>query len=164
MRVTRVLKLWEYDRAAQAELPGKVPDMNSADPVRRVGDAIYDFSVDPPRQRASVHVPSNAPIDLSGVNVLLSSDFYYFGNQPIPLPDELAGIVRQGQGHRSTANQPFLIPFESWIRSLGVPPGTLIGRPQLDLWDAPELRARCAAARAEDDRADREHDRTTAHA
>src|ERR1700682_731751 len=59
-----------------------------------------DFEFDPPVQRLGVHLDGNRGTDLSGEYVLLSDHFYYFGDQPQPLPDDLLPIVKQGQGQR----------------------------------------------------------------
>lgn len=68
---------------------------------------------------------------MSGRFVLLSDHFFYFGDQPIALPEELLGIVKQGQGHRSDDNAEYVDDFVNWIHSLGYSPATLIGMPQM---------------------------------
>lgn len=132
MRVTRILRMHEYDRHCRGALPGKIPDWRHPDFRRRVGDCIYDFSTDRvPAVRQSVHTDANRETDLGGVNVLLSNHFYYFGSNPVELPDDLLPIVHQTQGHKSHANEEFAHPFVQWIDGRGVAPTSLLGEPQM---------------------------------
>src|SRR5262249_14714341 len=95
----------------------------------RLGDCIYDFSSGLPVQRPGVHGPENISTDLSGRNVLVSRDFYYFGSCAIPLPDDLLAICHQTQAHKSDANARYLEPFVAWLRGLSLTPGQLYGWP-----------------------------------
>ena len=79
MRVEDVLSLEEYDRRAPADWPHRIPNARSADLAERLGDCIYDYSHGDPISRPGVHGPENRDTDLSGKNVLISRDFYYFG-------------------------------------------------------------------------------------
>ncbi|MFL5660153.1 MAG: hypothetical protein ACJ8BW_02250, partial [Ktedonobacteraceae bacterium] len=121
MLVTEKMTMEEYDRFTQAELPGKIPLMNSADRCRRCGDSIYDYSTPTPSLRPGVHSENNQSTDLNGYYVLLSNHFFYFGDSPALLPEALLGIVKQGQGHKSRANAPYFDDFVRWIHSLGYP-------------------------------------------
>lgn len=141
MRVDRTMTMEEYDQDTQLELPDKVPQMESADQVRRYGDSIYDFSTSIPSLRPSVHTEKNRRTDLGGKNVLLSNYFFYFGDQPVALPGELQDIVHQRQGHRRLPHR--LVTFVDWIHSLGYQPATLIGNPQM--WSLPNFQETCAA-------------------
>lgn len=144
MKVERVLSLKKYDEYAAEKWPHRVPDTKSRDLTERLGDCIYDFSKGNPVQRASVHGPENVTRDLSGENVLLSWDFYYFGRQAIPLPDYLFPICHQTQGHRSNSNAPHFSRFESWIRSLKLSPGQH-GWPDFIVnWDAHSPHGPCS--------------------
>jgi hypothetical protein len=55
MRITDKMTLREYDAWAQEYRPEKVPDPSNSDPRRAVGDAVYDFSEDPPLKRPGPH-------------------------------------------------------------------------------------------------------------
>ena len=90
------------------------------------GDSAYD----PPRQRLGVHTPPERDRDLRGRFALLSSDFYYFGDQPVALPQHSEGMVKKGPGHREPANAAYVEPFEEWLGSLHLQPGSLYGEPQ----------------------------------
>jgi hypothetical protein len=99
MRITDKMPMSEYDAWAREHRPEKVPNPRSSDPRRHVGDAIYDFAEDPPRVRpGSVHGVYERKHDLRGEYALLSDHFYYFGDQPIALPEELQGLVQRTQG------------------------------------------------------------------
>ncbi len=148
MRITDKMSMEKYDHHTKRELRGKVPEWLSPDPRVRVGDSIYDFERSPPSLRPSVHSESNRERDLGGLCALLSSDFYYFGKSAVPLPAELRPIVKQGQGHRSRSNAPYLIAFVEWIRTQK--PG-VNGEPQMWKWGA---LGDCGSCRAHDDEED----------
>lgn len=155
MRVTERLTMGEYDSLTQAKLNKKIPDVESRDPRRVVGDSLYDFSEPGIPQRPGVHDQGNRDTDLGGLNVLLSDEFLYFGDHPIALPTDLLPIVKQGQGHRSHANDPYLGSFADWIGSLGSDRPALIGQPQMWCTLAAESLPRaCARARREEAEAD----------
>jgi hypothetical protein len=85
--------------------------------------------------------------DLSGLHVLVSDHFYYFGDRPQPLPDELLGIVQQGQGHKSVSNTPYVDAFIAWIEGLKFKANALHGKPQLNLFEGEATAATCAEDR-----------------
>ena len=97
MRITKKLTMEEYDVFARDKCPGKIPSWFDRDVRRRLGDAIYDFSCDPPRIRRSVHGEQNRERDISGEYALISDHFYYFGDKPRSLPKRLRSIARQHQ-------------------------------------------------------------------
>ena len=116
MKVTEIMLFEAYDQYCKEKLPKKIPDVNSKDMRRVFGDCIYDFSRKGlPTKRAGVHTIADRKKDLSGLHVLLSKHFYYFGSEPIPLPNHLLKIVRQGQGHKSRLNEPYINGFVKWL-------------------------------------------------
>lgn len=116
MRITDKMTLAEYDAFCLKSLKGKIPIWSSRDFRRKVGDCIYDYSDGAgPRLRRSVHDEGNISTDLGGKYSLLSDDFYYFGKEAVPLPDQLLPIVHK-RGHKSNANAPYVDAFISWIR------------------------------------------------
>jgi hypothetical protein len=147
MRVSQTLTMAKYDALTRDTLTRKLPVWTHRDWRRRVGDSIYNFEADPPVQRAGVHAEGNLGTDLSGLHVLLSDHFFYFGDLPQPLPDHLLGIVQQGQGHKSVSNQPFVNAFVSWIEGLGFKANSLHGKPQLNLFEDETTAATCAESR-----------------
>ncbi|HLH24713.1 MAG TPA: hypothetical protein VK066_19500 [Chloroflexota bacterium] len=130
MKVTKKMTMAEYDSFTIDQLPQKIPDWGGSDYRRRIGDSIYDFSVDPPAQRRGIHTEDRRERDLGGHFALLSDHYVYFGDQPKRLPEHLLPIVRHGQGHRSRANDPYLDDFVDWIAGLGCPSNMLDGQPQ----------------------------------
>jgi hypothetical protein len=153
MFVTQKMTMEDYDRFTKSELRRKIPKMESKDLRRCVGDSIYDFSKYPPCLRPGVHNEENRATDLSGGWVLLSDYFFYFGDKPKGLPDYLLRIVKQGQGHRSTSNMPYVDTFIQWIHDLGYPLGTVIGKPQMWL-NAQVPFGACATGRRQEAEAD----------
>jgi hypothetical protein len=154
MRVIDIRSLWGYDILCQRKYQGKIPDWNSSDFTRRVGDCIYDYSQgSPPKLRPSVHSERNRKTDLGGENALISSHFYYFGNQPVKLPHDLKPLVCKQQGHKVKINQPYAEPFVQWIESLPYEPNKPYGEPQLKSefeLDA-DIRSKCSERDLEDD-------------
>ena len=139
MRVEEVLTLREY-----ARWPQRIPNLQSVALQDRLGDCIYDFSSGTPMQRDGVHGPGNVETDLGGQNVLISRDFYYFGNRARKLPDDLLPICHQTQGHRSNLNRPFFERFTTWVRSLVAAPGQLYGWPDHVVdWDSVSVCGGC---------------------
>ncbi|MBD1805245.1 hypothetical protein H6F98_07250 [Microcoleus sp. FACHB-SPT15] len=159
MQVTDKMTQQEYDEFCRVHSPYKIPKWNSQKFEHRVGDCIYDYSQGtPPTLRASVHNESNREQDLGGVYVLMSRHFYYFGDKPIPLPTSLTPIIHAQQGHKSTANQPYVNEFVAWIENLGYVPNKVYGEPQLkkEFILAPDIGSHCARRDREDDGYDEE--------
>lgn len=115
MEITDKKSMWDYFHFCKDELPQKFPNFHSDDYRERVGDCIYDFSFMPAKIMKSVHNEGNRDRDFRGMYCLLSDHFYYFGENPIELPQELLPIVIQGQGHKSKSNEPYLHEFLDWI-------------------------------------------------
>jgi len=151
MKVKKVITLKEYDQRAPTEWPKKIPQPFSRDLADRLGDCIYDYkNGSSPNQRPGVHDRDNVKADLSGVNVLISEDFYYFGSKAIPLDPDLTDICHQSQGHKSKANAGYVDKFDAWMRGLGLETGQLYGWPDLIVdWSAAQKGAGCRS-RAEE--------------
>lgn len=157
MQVSESLTMAEYDTRTRTHLRKKVPNLASRDRRWMVGDSLYDFSGPEVQQRLGFHDQGNRATDLGGRNVLLSNHFFYFGDRPVPLPPRLRPIVKQGQGHRSEANQPFLGPFTEWVETLGYPPGSVVGQPQMwPVHSDESLPRACAIGRQQEAEADLE--------
>lgn len=132
MRVTRKMTMREYDAFTTEELPGKVPVWMDPDRRRRVGDAIYHCFGRKIVQRSGVHNARERKRDLSGRFALLSTHFFYFGENAIELPAHLGPIADVQRGHRVRRNDPYLEPFVGWLQGLGHQPGSILGEPLLD--------------------------------
>ena len=133
MQVTGKMSMEEYWRFTRRSLRKKIPCWSDGDWRRRLGDSIYDFSSEPPTLRRGVHTEKSRARDLGGRYALLSKHFWYFGDKARALPAGLRGIVKQGPGHRSDSNAPYLDKFVRWLEGLGLRPNELYGRPQLRL-------------------------------
>lgn len=132
MKITDTKSMEEYDVHCKTNLRGKIPDWKSKVWPEKMGDSIYDYSqnAEKPLLRESVHKQGNVDHDLNGKRVLLSTDFYYFGDNPIAIPDHLMQIIKRNQGHRKILNPDLIRQFEEWIR-IGYDKNFLYGEPQL---------------------------------
>lgn len=159
MKVTDKMTMEAYDEYTRKHLEQKIPSRTSNNRRIWLGDSIYDFGQHPPKIRKSVHNERNRDTDLGGKFVLLSTEFFYFGNKPIELPENLKPIARQGQGHNSQSNSPFVESFIKWLYGLGLKPNVLNGSPQRDAFKNEEAIINCAATRRrsaeEDEKLDR---------
>lgn len=132
MKVTSKMTLGEYDQFCKTFVPKKKPDWRNIDYRMRMGDCIYNFiSADSVKMRTGIHKEENQEKDLSGQYALVSKQFYYFGDQPVKLPDDLKPIMHTGTGHKSDKNQSFLESFVSWVENMDIVPNKALGDPQL---------------------------------
>lgn len=116
MKVTKILSLPQYDAFCKENYKNKLPQWEHQDWRMRMGDCIYDFTnKDITKMRKGVHKEVNKPKDLSGKNSLLSDFFYYFGENPVPIPEDLHLIIKQNQGHKKIENLDLIKLFEDWI-------------------------------------------------
>ncbi|MBN3873640.1 hypothetical protein [Nostoc sp. JL33] len=157
MKVTDKMTFQEYDEFCQVHSPHKIPKWDSKIFEYRVGDCIYDYSqAEQPVLRPSVHDISNQETDLGGINVLMSRHFYYFGDKAVQLPALLTPLVHNNQGHKSTANDPYVDEFVIWIDKLGYTPNQVHGEPQLknEFIFNPHINGCCAGRNLQDNDAD----------
>lgn len=131
MRVSDKLTLQQYDELSKRVHKVKIADSTSSDPIKRVGDSIFDFTHNPPLPRPSMHSSSRKTLDkdLRGEYALISDHFYYFGDGSIELPAGWLTLFPQAQGHRSRLNDPYLNEFVEWINSRGFEANCLHGQP-----------------------------------
>jgi hypothetical protein len=154
MQVTSKMTLEEYDQFCKTFVPKKKPDWRNIDYRMRVGDCIYNYiSHGNPKMRTGVHKEENQEKDLSGMYALASKQFYYFGNKPEKLPDDLRLIMHNGPGHTFDANQPYAELFVNWIESLDVVPNKASNEPQLkkQYSHEKELQSLCSMRDLEED-------------
>jgi len=154
MQVTSKMTLEEYDQFCKTFVPKKKPDWRNIDYRMRVGDCIYNYSAPGnPKMRTSIHKEANQEKDISGAYALASKQFYYFGNEPVKLPDTLRPIMYNGKGHASDANQPYAELFVTWIETLDVVPNKASAEPQLKKQYAheKELQSLCSMRDVEED-------------
>ena len=155
MKVSEKVRFQKYEFLCKTMYPIKIPNWSSKKFEERVGDCIYDFSNGGilPVVRKSVHDESNREKDLSGIYVLLSDHFYYFGDKPIKLPQTLLGIIHDQQGHKSKLNESLIEPFVNWIEGLGLEVNKLYGEPQLkdEIQQNPDMPKICSMRDLDDD-------------
>ena len=106
MQVTDKILISEY--FSRPDFQNKIPDLSRKEFVYQAGDNIYklqdnDFIQLPNRN----HTLDHKFHDLSGEFVLVSTKFYYFGREPLPIPDHLRPEVPMGQSaHGSLTHNP----------------------------------------------------------
>jgi hypothetical protein len=115
MKVSERLTFKEYYN----RFPKKRPDFKNAETIYRRGDNIYkpikggDYE-----QLESQHTIKNAlknkDKDLSGRFVLTSDEFYYFGSNPIPIPDNLRSLIC-GRGEKCKFDDTVQKAFVKYI-------------------------------------------------
>jgi len=116
MKVSDKKTLREYDAYCQINLPNKVPKWFNKDWRKRLGDCVYDFSKgEEPTMRTAIHTKRHRAKDLRGGYALLSNHFYYFGEEPRPIPAGLKKIVKKTQGHLVFEEETVFKVFEKWI-------------------------------------------------
>ena len=147
MKITKTMTLEEYEEHCKIHLPNKIPDINHRDYSRKVGDCIYSYQNDEIVQLPGVHNLLNRDTDLNGKKALLSKHFYYFGDKPISIPNEYKSIIKQGQGHKSNANDFIKEAFILWLESQNYILNYLYGRPQILLDFNADSKNNCATIR-----------------
>jgi hypothetical protein len=96
----------------------KVPDLGARDLKRHCGDNLYEQSGSKYLQHAGAHSIEHAATDLSGVYVLVATDFVYFGANAISLPPQFTSIVAT-RSHRSNFPPALVHEFAAYIASTG---------------------------------------------
>ena len=131
MQVTCKMTMEAYDQYTRDNLPGKVPDLHSADPRHRAGDSVYDFSGDMWEKRPGVHDGDleQQARDHAGKYALLSTCFWYYGRDAIQVPSGILSLDPKRQGHRSRANDLYIKDFNRWIESFAGKPQGRLGMP-----------------------------------
>jgi hypothetical protein len=123
MKVEQIMHMSDYDAYCKSDslLINKIPSDLSW--RHKLGDCIYDFSRDrnnPIIKRNAMHKKKDQGTDLSGVNTLLSENFYYFGS----CRDNVQNIVKNSDlihqyiGHKVIEDQIIIKQFESWLMQL----------------------------------------------
>jgi hypothetical protein len=134
MYVEEILPLGEYYQDPRFE--SKKPDFQSDDVRVWMGDNFYEPSGNGYIQHVSAHnvmgrdlsvLDQKQETDLSGVNVLISSLFFYYGKNSQTLPPEL-DFLKIGRGHRLSGTRGVLA-FEHHAGKLLKTPG-VYGEPR----------------------------------
>jgi hypothetical protein len=95
--------------------PSKRP--SSRTPVSKRGDNIWhqNGSGDWRGVHGALHDDRHRDRDLRGENALVAGEFYYFGRDPIQVPDEFARILATTQGHKNTHDKDLITRFWHWL-------------------------------------------------
>ena len=128
MTVTEILTLGEYYK--DPRFVNKRPDFESQDLRMWMGDNFYEPSGKGFIQHVSAHniegrdremLIQKKNTDLSGVNVLISNLFFYYGDNSQPLPSDL-DFLKVGRGHKLSGTKG-LLTFERIAENLIKEPG-----------------------------------------
>lgn len=113
MRVNRVLPFEQY----WERYPSKRPSL--ASPVNRCGDNIWhgDGRGNWLGVPGALHDERHRRRDISGRNVLVSSDFYYFGCDAISIPEQFLSLTATGRGHKRSDDIALISRFWNWVKS-----------------------------------------------
>lgn len=132
MKITKIQSMEEYDTYCIAHIKTKIPVPKSEDFRLQVGDCIYDYSENPPIIRTgSQHCECDMIKDLNGKNVLLSEQFYYFGDAPITIKEELKDkIIKNYSGHKKIDDPNIINEFLKWLNELKLETNFPLGEPQ----------------------------------
>ena len=115
----------------------KKPTMNGSK-RQNYGDNIYHRLTpnSPYIQEDSHHSFPNGEInmlnydrDLPGQYVLISKDYWYFGEDAISIPQQFLSLANIARGYRKFDNEEFIQSFYNWLLSL--PQFGYIGKPYL---------------------------------
>lgn len=135
MQVTERLLLGDYwlDKRFRDRRPGRSPFPDNI--YRRDG---FGTLLQEPNH---VHGSDSIRGDTSGRHVLLSDRFWYFGENSVPIPNELVHLVHSGIGHTVHKGHAVMNPvlIERWLRSWpvgvhGAPISEASTRTSADVW------------------------------
>lgn len=113
MKVDEVIPLENYWN----RFPGKRPS-NTSD-KRRVGDNIWQKTKDGKAWKVAhgaLHGMDKQATDTDGKNVLISRNFYYFGDNAIEIPERYNALLASTQGHKNTRDARVVEKFWHWLR------------------------------------------------
>jgi hypothetical protein len=61
------------------------------------------------------HQRDQRRFDTSGENVLIATEFFYFGREAVELPKEFMGLRCNGRGHKNEDNEELIGRFWNWL-------------------------------------------------
>lgn len=133
MKITDVLSFDDY----YSSFPEKRPDFERTEAIYRCGDNIYkplgngDYE-----QLQSQHKIKDKPKDLRGKFILISDNFYYFGSNPIEIPENLYNLIC-GRGHKCHSDKGLQSSFVDYIsyNKLGVSAKPGLWKENDNSWD-----------------------------
>jgi hypothetical protein len=121
MRVRTVLPFQDYWKC----YPSKRPSPETA--VKKRGDNIWHRGAFGNWRGipGALHDERHRDRDLRGRNALISSEFYYFGRDAIPIPNEFRLLIATARGHKNTYNSDLINSFWKWIKRSAPKPGRI---------------------------------------
>ena len=123
-RVSKILPMDVY--GSSSEFKSKIPTFGS-DAWKRRGDNIYVKESGRWRQRKNpFHGEADVAHDLSGKNVLVCQQFWYFGTKAPQIPTEYSALIKVGSKHKNNIGSTVIHLFLEWLQSL---PAGLTGEP-----------------------------------
>jgi hypothetical protein len=113
MRVQETIPYQQYWR--RSEFAYKIPSKQTRESAR--GDNIWHKNSSGEWQVApgALHDSKHKERDTSGECVLISTDFFYFGRDAIPIDQQFSGILAKTQGHRNTTEAETIERFWNWL-------------------------------------------------
>jgi len=113
MKIHKTIAIEKYGNSYK----NKMPHSNGT-PFRIYGDNIYYLKNERWQLRKNLfHNQDNMEHDISGLNVLIGKEFYYFGSEDVEIPDMFQNIIKKGPYHKSKFSEQFVQDFIYWLRS-----------------------------------------------
>jgi hypothetical protein len=123
MRVREIVPYQSY----WVRYPSKRPSSRSA--IARRGDNVWHLRNGQWRGVLGAgHNLRHRDHDLQGANVLIATDFYYFGRNAIHVPETFKPMLATTQGHKNTLDVALVNRFWTWL-SRAAPRDGRIGNP-----------------------------------
>lgn len=115
-KITAVVPIQDY--GSLSEYADKRPKLKGEN-WRRYGDNYYTFENGHWHQKTNLHHKiDQMPKDLSGLNVLVCDEFWYFGCKAKKLPKRFLGVVKSGPGHKIIDDVGFITDFWIWLNKM----------------------------------------------
>lgn len=107
--VSEIVSLEDYGSNSRYEQ--KMPPLNQS------GDSIYYWEGDTVIQRENqYHGKADIEHDVSGCNVLLCEEFWYYGKDATEVPTNLIDVVKKGPGYKRIESPELINDFTQWLR------------------------------------------------
>lgn len=121
----KVIEILDYGRYyCDRRFAAKIPDFTNGKAIYKRGDNIYkprpNGAFQQLQSRHSIGAQENPETkahDLSGMNVLVAKEFYYFGGSGPVLPSHLE-VLKVGRGHKNRFSEKTISSFLRFISSL----------------------------------------------
>jgi len=123
MEVNEILSFSKYYK--DKRFSKKIPNFEENTVIHKSGDNIYEpLSNGKFRQKRSMHSknksetenPKTKKSDLSGKNVLISTNFYYFGSKAKDIKQYDLEALIVGRGHRNNFSLEVINKFNNFIK------------------------------------------------